>query len=236
VLVGGLATAIRAAQRGHDVRVIEARDSPGGLASGFIRDGCQLAGIGLILVGIRRWGRERDRRERTFELERQTERLQNFASVVTHDLRNPLQVAMINLDIARNEHDTERLAKIEGALDRMDNIIANVLELSRMGEGAIEEGTVDIEIVVEAAWDSVESEDARLVVGAEGLIRADAAHLQHAFENLSRNALEHGGPGVTVTVGALGIVEAHGWTISVVESADGGARFEITGVESAEQS
>jgi signal transduction histidine kinase len=208
--------------------VIEARDSPGGLASGFIRDGCQLAGIGLILVGIRRWGRERDRRERmlrerTFELERQTERLQNFASVVTHDLRNPLQVAMINLDIARNEHDTERLAKIEGTLDRM-------------GEGAIEEGTVDIEIVVEAAWDSVESEDARLVVGAEGLIRADAAHLQHAFENLSRNALEHGGPGVTVTVGALGIVEAHGWTISVVESADGGARFEITGVESAEQS
>ena len=29
------------------------------------------------------------------------------------------------------------------------------------------------------------------------------------------------------------IIEAHGWTVAVTEGADGGARFEITGVEDA---
>lgn len=48
--VGGLATAIGAAQRGHDVRVLEARESPGGLASSVTHDGVRFDAGPYVLL------------------------------------------------------------------------------------------------------------------------------------------------------------------------------------------
>ena len=103
-------------------------------------------------------------------------------------------------------------------------------------------------------------------------IRCDLNRLRQLFENLYRNAIEHGGSDVTVTVGQLDegfyveddgsgipegkreqvfdlgfstadtgtgfglsivqqVVETHGWKIDLTEGKNGGARFEITGVE-----
>jgi signal transduction histidine kinase len=40
-------------------------------------------------------------------------------------------------------------------------------------------------------------------IDTESSIRADVSRLKQVFENLIRNATEHGGPDVTVTVGEL---------------------------------
>ncbi|MFB6175951.1 MAG: GAF domain-containing protein, partial [Halobaculum sp.] len=64
--------------------------------------------------------RQAQLRRRESELQRQNERLEEFASVVSHDLRNPLNVADGNVELAQEECDSEHLDTVARALDRMD--------------------------------------------------------------------------------------------------------------------
>jgi len=134
-------------------------------------------------------------------LERQNERLGEFASMVSHDLRNPLSIAKGNLGFAREEHDSEELRRIEGALERMEDLIEDVLALAR--EGDVDElQSVGLVEVVQAVWESVGADTASLAVEEDlGTVRADERRLRQLFENLLRNAVEHGGENVTVRVG-----------------------------------
>ncbi len=252
-----------------------------------------------------------ERKERERELERQNRRLDEFASVVSHDLRNPLTIARGQLELARQECDTEHLDYVARAHDRMERLIDDLLTLSKKGRPVDGEKTVSLRETTEACWRNVETEDATLVVETDRMVRCDKNRLQQLLENLIRNAVEHGPTGgrtasggevegvstdsrtlpddsiggnggsapLTVTVGdikdggeegfyvaddgdgvpeekreevfesgyttaeegtgfGLSIVEeiagAHDWDIRLTDSEDGGARFEITGVEFAE--
>ena len=142
--------------------------------------------------------------EREAELQRQNDRLDRFASIVSHDLRNPLSVASGRLRLAREEHDSgTHLAEIERAHDRMEQLIDDLLQLAREGERAIEPESIALDEVVEAAWQSVETDGATIAVETARSMRADRSRLRQLLENLLRNATEHGGDDVAVTVGAL---------------------------------
>ncbi|MFW6153064.1 MAG: GAF domain-containing protein, partial [Halobacteriota archaeon] len=218
------------------------------------------------------------RLERTSELEehtqalnRQNERLEKFASIVSHDLRNPLNVATGQLTLAGDECDSAHLEEVSNALDRMEALIEDTLALARQGRTVAEREPIDLASHVGDCWDLVESPAATLVVEDSATLLGDPERVRQVFENLFRNAVEHGGDGVTVRVGTSGdglfveddgpgippeeradvfrsqysttgdsgfglaivteIVEAHGWSIDVTEGVDGGARFEITGIE-----
>ena len=215
-----------------------------------------------------------DRKARERRLEGKTERLEEFASIVSHDLQTPITVADARLELAREECDSEHLPAIGDALARMEEIINATLTLAR--EGRVVDETEPIDLVVSA----------------------DRERLRRVMENLFANAVEHGStsspsrPGddaverrstpaeenslVTVSIGELDgddgfyvaddgpgipedqredvfepghsmspdgtgfglaiveeIVEAHGWDIKATASDAGGARFDISGVESA---
>jgi len=62
---------------------------------------------------------EQELREREAELEAQNERLEQFASMVSHDLRNPLSVASGNLELYRETGEESRLETIDTALTRI---------------------------------------------------------------------------------------------------------------------
>lgn len=62
---------------------------------------------------------------------------------------------------------------------------------------------VELADLVEACWQTVETASAGLVVETETTIQADPSRLQQLFENLLRNAVEHGGEDVTITIGDL---------------------------------
>ena len=143
-----------------------------------------------------------DLKEREEELRRQNERLDEFANVVSHDLRNPLGIAQGYLELARESGDDKAFAKIETAHQRMEVIIDDVLTLARQGQRVGETQPVSLPSTVEAAWGAVETDGAELING-EGLgtIDADDGRLEALFENLFRNAIEHGGENVTVRVG-----------------------------------
>jgi PAS domain S-box-containing protein len=140
-------------------------------------------------------------RTREQELMRQNDRLEAFASVVSHDLRNPLNVAEGRLELAREECDSDNLAGVDHALGRMDALIDDLLTLAREGDHVQEMEPVSIGDLARGCWANVETGDASLDVASETTIRADRSRLKQLFENLFRNAVEHAGADVTVTVG-----------------------------------
>lgn len=116
-----------------------------------------------------------------------------IASVISHDLRNPLDVANIHLRAARETGDTEHFDQVRQSHDRMERIIRDVLTLARGAHVLNVTADIDIEDVARDAWATVETESASLTVANElPAIDADPDRLQRLFENLFRNAVEHG--------------------------------------------
>jgi signal transduction histidine kinase len=144
-----------------------------------------------------------EQRRREGELERQNERLDRFASVLSHDLRNPLNVATGRAELAVETGDVSHVEDVSTALDRMAGIIDEVLTLAREGEGVESPEPVALGAVADQAWETVETGDATLAVADDRRLVAERDRTVRLLENLFRNSLEHGGPDVTVTVGAL---------------------------------
>ncbi|WP_132058635.1 response regulator [Halorussus amylolyticus] len=233
--------------------------------------------------------------ERT--LKRQSDQLEGITNAISHDLRNPLNVAQGSVELARESSEPEHLDRIERSLSRIDEIVESTLVLAEQGRRVSETGDVSLEAVATAAWEMVDTAGANLRVEGSATLVADESRTKQLLENLVSNAVEHGSPsprtscedavehgseshsddaasdeGVAVRVGVtddgfyvaddgrgipadereqvfesgysttetgtgfgLAIVKqiahAHGWCLSVGDSADGGARFEITGVE-----
>ena len=233
--------------------------------------------LGEILAGgltsaLEQVERTEQLRARERALTEQNDRLEEFASIVSHDLRNPITVAEGRVELAAMECDSEHLEHVERAHERMRTLIEDLLTLAREGETVTEFEAVALPALVEGCWANVDTDEATLVTDTERTVRADENRLKQLFENLIRNAIEHGGGDVTVTVGELDagfyveddgpgipadereavfeagystreegtgfglsiverIVEAHEWEIDVTDGEEGGARFEITGVE-----
>ena len=292
-------------------------------------------GTGVVVAGLALTQEVTEERARQRELERLNERLETLAGVVSHDLRNPLNVAMGRLEMAAADRESEHLDAVARAHDRMRDLIEDLLALAREGRAATALEPVDLAGTMETAWQSVDTAGARSVVETDRLVRADRGRLRQLLENLVRNSVEHGStgdraepddasggsprngrppsgvtppdehgpagapsggpdseggvdhgstggpplsddgravPGPTVRLGDLDagfyveddgpgipperreaalepghstspdgsgfglnivqrIAEAHGWTLSITEGRDGGARFEFTGVE-----
>ncbi|MFB6194925.1 MAG: PAS domain S-box protein, partial [Haloplanus sp.] len=144
-----------------------------------------------------------ERKERERELKKKNERLDEFASIVSHDLRNPLQIAAGRIDLAREECDSDHLDDAANAVERSQALIDDLLVLAREGEelGAVE--PVALASLVEDCWRNVATGEATLRLDTDRTIRADRSRLQQLLENLIGNAVEHGGEDVHVTVGDL---------------------------------
>jgi PAS domain S-box-containing protein len=144
-----------------------------------------------------------ERVQRRNELRKQNEKLERFASVVSHDLRNPLNVVSGSIELAEETGDLEQLTRAKHAIERMNTLIDDLLTLARTGEVIDDIELVDLGNFARECWKNVLTEDADLEVETEMVIRADKNRLQQLLENLFRNAVEHGGDAVTVSIGEL---------------------------------
>jgi PAS domain S-box-containing protein len=217
-----------------------------------------------------------ERAERRRKLKRQNERLEEFTSVVSHDLRSPLTVADGRLELAQEDCESPHLDQAADAIDRSQTLIEDLLTLAQGGQDVSEVEPVALADVAESSWETVEGSHATLEAHATQTLQADQSRLMQLFENLYRNAVEHGGDDVTVSVGTIDsgfyvadtgpgipkgdreevfkagystneegtgfglrivrqVADAHGWEVAVTGSEQGGARFEITGVEFADK-
>jgi signal transduction histidine kinase len=144
------------------------------------------------------------------ESDRQQVGVDGVASVISHDLRNPLDVARARLHAGRELDSEEHFDHVEQAHDRMERIIQDVLTLARGEDVVNPEEQVDLDAVLKTAWQTVETNDATLEVAGElPTAIADRDRVTRLFENLFRNAVEHGSSGagggheITITVGRL---------------------------------
>ncbi|WP_137288812.1 sensor histidine kinase [Natronorubrum halophilum] len=208
-----------------------------------------------------------DARQTAVELEQQNKRLDQFVDMVSHDLRNPLSVAIAHLDEYNETGDKKNIEVIKEALTRMDNLILELTTLARDTDTQSEHELVSITEVAQNAWDMIDSRSATLLIDNFTTV-GNGSQLQVLFENLFRNAVGHGGTDVTVRIGQLAdgfyvedtgqgipkqdrdrvlehrvttsysgsgigltivkrISRNHGLTLSLTESAEGGARFEF---------
>jgi signal transduction histidine kinase len=215
---------------------------------------------------------ERKHRER--ELERQNERLDEFAGVVSHDLQNPLNVVSVHPEMAAEETDNDHVREAMQSLDRMEQLVEDLLQLAQQGQAVGETEPVKLRDLAERCWRNVETAAARVEIATDATVRADSHRLRSLLENLFHNAVAHGGEDVTVTLGILDggtgfyvaddgagipaeeredifesghstrndgtgfglaiveqIADAHGWEVRITDSEAGGARIEITGIE-----
>ena len=174
-------------------------------ASAFDEQVVELAGVlaATVETALERVERERVLREREAALERQNERLEEFTSVVSHDLRSPLSVAQGNLELALETDDYSYLEKVVDAHDRMSAMIDDLLTLARQGQvvGATE--PVEVGRAARLAWDAVDAHSATLDTDETSAVEADPDRLVQLLENLLRNAVEHGSSDATIEVGAL---------------------------------
>jgi PAS domain S-box-containing protein len=225
-------------------------------------------------IGFQEEVTERKRYRR--RLERQNARLERFASVLSHDLRNPLTVAAGELELARSATETgdEHLDAVADAHDRIEALTDDLLTLIQGTDGDIGREPVSLTRAIEQCWTDVETQAATLRVETDRTVRAESRRFRRLLTNLLGNAVAHGGDDVVVTVGDTdggfyiaddgpGIPEArrdrifesgystdeggtgfgldivrefadiHGWSVDVSESADGGARFDVRGVDAA---
>ncbi|EMA60336.1 sensor histidine kinase [Halorubrum lipolyticum] len=154
------------------------------------------------IIGITRNITEQVERER--QIRRQKEQLDEFASVVSHDLRNPLSVAQGRAELLDDDCDSEHLAPIVRSLDRLEEIIADTLTLAREGQVVSDSEPIELVNLVGVCWRNVPTDEATIEIKDDVAITGDRSRLQHVFENLFRNAVEQGGTEVTVRVGQIG--------------------------------
>lgn len=168
-------------------------------------DGNLTGRVGLLHDVTDRERRKVKLEDRTTELERKNDQLESFAGIVSHDLRNPLNVATGRLEIIEANADSvqSHTRKARNALERMENIISDVLTLARLGQSVTNTETVTLGSLAADAWEHVDTGDATLDCDLDREVEGSQGRLLQVFENLFRNSIEHGSEDLTVTVGAL---------------------------------
>ncbi len=146
-----------------------------------------------------------ERKEREQQLLTQNEKLDAFTGFVSHDLRNVVNVATLRLDLAMEEADSPHLEDVAQALDRMEQLIADLLVFAERGTAVGDTEQVDLAELASDPWSTLDTEAATLNVQFDGqaTFPANPNRLTSLLENLYHNAIEHGGSDVTVSVGPL---------------------------------
>ncbi|GAA5058099.1 PAS domain-containing protein [Haladaptatus pallidirubidus] len=245
------------------------------------------ARVSLFPLGDEQYGRAgvvrdvTERREREREIRKKNERLESFASMLAHELRNPLSIAQGYLGWAWEEQSESAYEEVERAHDRMEEMIDMLLFMARGSAPVANRETVALFDAAAAAWDAIDGEttdEVTVEIVTDRVVQAEPTRIKQLLENLFRNAIEHG-DAVTIHVGDIAddsacgfyvaddgqgvpeskretvfeagyttqqdgiglgltfiaqIAEGYGWTYTVAESEEGGARFEFTGLDANE--
>jgi Signal transduction histidine kinase len=191
-----------------------------GLVESIVMPGTKLLGLFVILVGfVRTRDRlesdiaQRKRRERT--LERQNERLETLASIVSHDLRNPLGIARTYIDFAEEDGQSKDFETVRQSLDRADRMIANLSTLVEAETVVSDPEPVGLANIATDAWTTTETETGELAVVApdDWTVECNPDFLQNIFENLFRNSITHNESAVGIEVGLIDAPETTGFYV-----------------------
>jgi signal transduction histidine kinase len=165
-------------------------------------------------------------------VDRRTAEVEAFASVASHDLAQPLQVAYGYLEMLRTDYaaglDPTAAQWLDAALvsmERMRRLVHDILAFGRSGGGEVASSEVDLERVVDAALarvaPRVDECDARVVRGDLPFVRGHEGLLTDVVTHLLDNALRFAEPGRRPTVRIGAEATSEGWVVTVADDGPG---------------
>ncbi|WP_171006637.1 PAS domain S-box protein [Halalkalirubrum salinum] len=142
-----------------------------------------------------------DLKEQEQALRQRNEQLEDMKRAISHDIKSPLSVASNSLVLYDETGDDELLQKVDRSISRIEGLIDQTIALVEQGTDVTDSDRISLTDVCTAAWDMVNTNGAELHIDNSREFTADPDRLQRVFENLFRNAVEHSGSDVTVSVG-----------------------------------
>jgi signal transduction histidine kinase len=144
---------------------------------------------------------------RATELTRSNQELEQFASIASHDLQEPLRKVRTfteQLTVSESERLSDEgrdyLARTNGAAARMQKLIEDLLKYSRVATHGHPFAPVDLNQVIREVLEDldaqVERSKAQVHVGELPTINADALQMRQLMQNLISNALKFRREGV----------------------------------------
>jgi signal transduction histidine kinase len=150
-------------------------------------------------------------RRRTEDLSRSNRDLAQFASFLSHELRQPLGAQALWVDLLEaqlgsslGEEERRPISEIRAATLRMSDLIDAQLELSAVSDAALQRAPIDLRALLgRAAADlkvELDGSGAVLQVGDLPIVNGDRRLLAQVFRNLLDNAIKYRRPGVPLEV------------------------------------
>jgi signal transduction histidine kinase len=172
---------------------------------------------------------------RAAELARSNAELEQFASIASHDLQEPLRKVRTftqQLTVSEADHLSEKghdyLLRANSAAERMQTLIEDLLKFSRVATHGRPFATLDLGQVVREVLEDLDHEvertGAHVHVGELPTLSADALQMRQLFQNLISNALKFRREGVAPEVSIEGSVGHDGFAVITV--ADNGVGFD----------
>lgn len=138
-------------------------------------------------------------RKKTSQLEVKNEQLERLADVIAHEFKTPLSTASSLLSLIESDCGYENNPELRQSLSDLDTVherlwefSETIPELARESTDVESTTTCDLEQLARSAWDVVETDAVTLSVTGTCSLEADTRRLKSAFENIFRNAIEHG--------------------------------------------
>ncbi len=145
---------------------------------------------------------ERELDQTVLRLEKSNAELGHFAYVASHDLQEPLRKVQAFSDRLRTKYESaldeeglDYLARMHQATKRMQKLINDLLEYSRIGTKGEEFATIDLDVLVREVVNDLEFQiieaNAEVEVKKLPVVTAAPLQMRQLFQNLIGNALKY---------------------------------------------
>jgi signal transduction histidine kinase len=169
---------------------------------------------------------------RAIELERSNEDLEQFAYAASHDLSEPLRTVAGFSQLLRtryagrlDDEADEFITHMVGGVQRMQQLIDDLLLYSRVGREPAREEDVDLEDVLSAvlSWIAPTIDERRAQVTHDPLpiVRGERGQIAQVMQNLVSNAVKFTSPDTTPEVHVSAERQNHAWRIGVRDNGIG---------------
>ncbi|MEO1542856.1 MAG: ATP-binding protein [Pseudomonadota bacterium] len=120
----------------------------------------------------------------------------------SHELRTPLARIRLALELIRDDANPKVRAELEKDIGELDDMIEEILLLSRLDAGVRSEVREDVDLLALVAEEAARYPDCDLN-GVPTMIQGDPQLLRRMVRNLLENASKHGQPPIEVTLQAI---------------------------------